>query len=104
MNKTLIKKYKIAEEFYQNIDVDINNSLNIINTIPISIHCWQGDDLKGFENQFENLYGGGILATGNFLGRARNIEELQSDIGKAFSLIPGKKIAPATLKHFAFLL
>ena len=91
MKKTLIHNYKIAEEFYQSLNVDINNSLNILSKIPISIHCWQGDDLKGFENKSEDLYSGGILATGNYYGRARNINELQSDIEKAFSMIPGKK-------------
>lgn len=91
MNKKLIKNYKIAEEFYQDINIDINNSLNILNRIPISIHCWQGDDLIGFEKESRKLDSGGILTTGNYPGRARNIEELQSDIKEAFSLIPGKK-------------
>ncbi|GAH95287.1 unnamed protein product, partial [marine sediment metagenome] len=57
----------------------------------ISIHCWQGDDTGGFERADPTISGGGILSTGSYPGRAKNINELRSDIEKVFSLIPGKK-------------
>ena len=58
--------------------------------LHISIHCWQGDDVAGFETLAEGLSGGGIMATGNYPGRARNGDELRQDIEKAMNLIPGK--------------
>ena len=58
-------------------------------TIPISLHCWQGDDVGGFEN-FGGTLGGGMVATGNYPGKARTPEELRADLEKAYSLIPGK--------------
>jgi L-rhamnose isomerase len=85
------KKYELAKTYYSYYGVSIDSVLEKLKNIPISIHCWQGDDLTGFENLEGNLYKGGILVTGNYQGRARNIDELQLDINKAFSLIPGKK-------------
>ena len=61
-----------------------------IKNIPISILCWQGDDVGGFEVDADGVLGGGILATGNYPGKARNAEELRQDLDKAMSLIPGK--------------
>jgi L-rhamnose isomerase len=85
------KKYELAKKYYGDCGVNVDNVLKRLKNIPISIHCWQGDDLIGFENLERNLSSGGILATGNYPGKARNINELQLDINKAFSLIPGKK-------------
>jgi L-rhamnose isomerase len=92
MQKNIYKKnYEKIKKYYRDIFVDTDEILSLVNIIPISIHCWQGDDLIGFEKDAKELSSGGILATGNYPYRARNIEELQSDIDKAFSLIPGKK-------------
>lgn len=91
MSKDIESNYMKAREIYKNYSIDTDFILEILNSTPISIHCWQGDDLSGFENLGLDLYSGGILTTGSYPGRARNIEELQLDIDKAFSLIPGKK-------------
>ena len=83
------KMYELAKERYQELGIDTEKALNVLKEIPISIHCWQGDDVIGFDGS-DNL-SGGIQTTGNYPGRARNFEELKEDIKKAFSLMPGKK-------------
>ena len=83
------KSYKIAKEIYASIGVDTQAALNHLIKIPISLHCWQGDDVGGFERPGAELAGGGIQATGNYPGKARTIDELRSDLEKALSLIPG---------------
>ncbi len=80
--------YALAKERYAAIGVDTDQALTALAKIPISLHCWQGDDVSGFENPDAEL-GGGIAATGNYPGRARNAEELRRDLDKAYSLIPG---------------
>jgi L-rhamnose isomerase len=70
------------------LDVDTDRVIDTLTRIPISLHCWQGDDVSGFENPDAEL-GGGIAATGNYPGKARNAEELRRDLDKAYSLIPG---------------
>lgn len=84
------KKYKDAKELYSSIGVGTGEALKILKNTPVSIHCWQGDDVAGFEPN-DIALSGGILATGNFKGRARNMFELWQDIEKAYSLIPGTK-------------
>lgn len=74
---------------YEKIGVDVEVALETLKNIPVSMHCWQGDDVNGFENSGE--LSGGIAATGNYPGKATNPDELMSDIDKALSLIPGKK-------------
>jgi L-rhamnose isomerase len=69
--------------------VDVDHALQRLARIPVSLHCWQGDDLGGFENSGTSL-GGGLVATGNYPGKARNPNELRADLDKAFSLVPGK--------------
>lgn len=81
--------YKIAEERYGKLGIDTEAVIKTLGNVPISIHCWQGDDVAGFENSGEAL-SGGIQTTGNYPGKARNPEELMSDLDKALSLIPGK--------------
>ena len=81
--------YKIAKAQYEEYGVDVENVLETLKSIPISIHCWQGDDVGGFENPNSKLTGGGIQATGNYPGKARNINELKQDLEKVLSLIPG---------------
>ena len=70
--------------------VDADAALDNLSKIPVSLHCWQGDDVAGFESD-EGLTGGGIQATGNYPGRARNADELRMDADKALSMIPGKQ-------------
>lgn len=81
--------YKIAKERYGELGVDTDKAIKTLRQIPISLHCWQGDDVKGFEG-IEALDGGGIAAIGNYPGRARTGDELRGDLAKAYSLIPGK--------------
>jgi L-rhamnose isomerase len=82
--------YGIAKERYAEVGTDVDAALNTLNAIPISIQCWQGDDVLGFESPNGGLTGG-IQTTGNYIGRARNAQELRSDLQMALSLIPGKK-------------
>lgn len=82
--------YRVARERYAEAGVDTGRALQILDSAPISIQCWQGDDVLGFENPAAGL-SGGIQATGNYPGRARNAHELRADLEVAFSLIPGRK-------------
>ena len=81
--------YPLALEQYASIGVDTESALRQLEEIPISLHCWQGDDVGGFENETASRAGGGTLVTGNYPGRARSIDELQQDLDVALSLIPG---------------
>jgi len=82
--------YSQAKEVYANLGVDTERALEVLATTPISLHCWQGDDVGGFEKPESALSGGGIQATGNYPGKARSLGELRADLDKALSLIPGK--------------
>jgi L-rhamnose isomerase len=82
--------YKLARERFAEEGIDTDGVLKTLDDIPISIQCWQGDDVLGFENPNGNLTGG-IQTTGNYMGRARNAHELRDDLELALSLIPGKK-------------
>ena len=89
MKEALVKKaYEVAKERYAEIGVDTEKILEQLQNFHLSLHCWQADDVKGFEVQAGAL-SGGIQSTGDFPGAARNIDELRSDILKAKSLIPG---------------
>ena len=81
-------RFESARELYRNIGVDADAALAKLQNVRISMHCWQGDDVTGFENQ--GALSGGIATTGNYPGKARNPEELMADMDKALSLIPGK--------------
>ena len=81
------ERYKQAKEIYSQIGIDTDEAIEALKRIPISMHCWQGDDVAGFENS--DALSGGIQTTGNYPGKARNAEELMKDMDKAFSLIPG---------------
>lgn len=85
---TTKQRYESAREIYKNIGVDTDSVLETLKNIPISMHCWQGDDVAGFEG--EGALSGGIQATGNYPGKARTPQELMDDIDKVLSLIPGK--------------
>jgi len=80
--------FEQAKSAYKSIGVDVDAALETLASTPISIHCWQGDDVTGFDS---GNVGGGIQATGNYPGKARNFEELKADFKQACSLIPGKK-------------
>jgi L-rhamnose isomerase len=80
--------YTIAKERYASLGVDIDLAIDTLKQISISLHCWQGDDVGGFENPERGL-GGGIMATGNYPGKARNADELRKDLDLAYNLIPG---------------
>jgi L-rhamnose isomerase len=91
MKKMDIKNaYRIAREQYAQIGIDTDKALKKLAKIPVSMHCWQGDDVGGFETVGAELSGGGIQATGNYPGKARTIDQLRGDIEKALSLIPGR--------------
>ncbi|MEI6339849.1 MAG: L-rhamnose isomerase [Verrucomicrobiota bacterium] len=85
----MFASYTLAQDTYAELGVDTEAALQALTAIPISLHCWQGDDVGGFEQGGGTLTGG-IQATGNYPGKARSIPELQSDLDKALSLIPGK--------------
>ena len=87
-NELIEKAYAIAKERYAAVGVDTDAALEQLRNIPVSLHCWQADDVTGFENRGSDLTGG-IQATGNYPGKARNIDELRADILKARSYIPG---------------
>ncbi len=83
------EKYELAKKEYEKWGIDVDKALEDLKKVKISIHCWQGDDISGFEVNQKEL-SGGIAATGNYPGKARNAEELRKDLDKALSLIPGK--------------
>ncbi len=88
-SKHVAQSYKLAQAQYADFGVDVDTAMSKLATIPISLHCWQGDDVCGFEDAGEGL-SGGIAVTGNYRGKARTPEELRADLDKAISLIPGK--------------
>ena len=85
---TIREKYEAAKQAYKNIGVDTDAALEALKKIPVSMHCWQGDDVVGFDGA--GALSGGIQTTGNYPGKAKTPEELMADIDKALSLIPGK--------------
>jgi len=89
-NSAAVKRaYELAQDRFRAAGVDTGQALKRLATIPISLHCWQGDDVGGFETSASSL-GGGLVATGNYPGKARTPDELRADLDKTFSLIPGK--------------
>lgn len=82
-------QFELAKKEYEQWGIDVEEALEKLKNIPISVHCWQGDDIGGFEVN-KNELSGGIEVTGNYPGKARTPEELRMDLEKAFSLIPGK--------------
>jgi L-rhamnose isomerase len=85
-----MNEYQTAAARYAALGVDAESAMERLAAVPVSIHCWQGDDVTGFENTGEAL-SGGIQATGNYPGKARSFSELTADFDKAISLIPGRK-------------
>jgi L-rhamnose isomerase len=87
--KNIEQAYQLAKVRYLECAVDTEKALKELARVPISLHCWQGDDVGGFEN-FGGTLGGGLVATGNYPGKARTPDELRADLEKAYSLIPGR--------------
>ena len=84
------KSYELARERYASMGIDTEETLKALSGISLSLHCWQGDDVGGFEKPAASLSGGGIQVTGNYPGKARSIDELRADLKEAYSLIPGR--------------
>jgi len=87
-SKAIEKAYEAAQQCYAEVGVDADKAMERLSKIAISLHCWQGDDVGGFESG--EALSGGIMATGNYPGKARTAEELRQDVEKALSLIPGR--------------
>jgi L-rhamnose isomerase len=87
--KSLEQAFSLARERYAGIGIDVDEAIARLGSLSLSLPCWQGDDGIGFENSGAHR-GGGIMATGNYPGRARNADELRRDYEAAFSLIPGR--------------
>ena len=87
-DKQIQDAYALAHERYAVLGVDADAAMDALARVSISLHCWQGDDVTGFENPDAEL-GGGIAATGNYPGKARTADELRSDLDRVYSLIPG---------------
>ena len=84
-----MSRYDEAKKIYEKYGVDTDKALELLKDVTVSIHCWQGDDVTGFDSK--EALSGGIQTTGNYPGKATSPEQLMDDIDKAFSLIPGKK-------------
>lgn len=92
MNKNQIEEaYQLAKTAYAELGVDTDAVLKQINQVVISLHCWQTDDVGGFETPDATLSGGGIQATGNYPGKASSISEMRQDLEKVLSLLPGSQ-------------
>jgi L-rhamnose isomerase len=92
MKKESIKKsYQLAKEQYAELGVDTDKVLAELDNLVISLHCWQTDDVGGFEREGAELGGGGIQATGNFPGRAKTLNQMRDDLDKVMSLLPGRQ-------------
>jgi L-rhamnose isomerase len=89
--KSVKEAFALAAERYSELGVDAEAAIKAADAVPLSIHCWQGDDVGGFERAGSSLDGGGIQVTGNYPGKARTVAELRSDLEKVFSLVPGAK-------------
>ncbi len=87
----ILQAYEYAQEQYAALGVNTDEAIKKLDQIKISLHCWQTDDVGGFETPDAALGGGGIMATGNYPGKARTIVQLQQDIEKVMSLLPGKQ-------------
>ncbi len=85
-----MSRYLQAKEMYARLGIDTDAAINRLKTVPVSLHCWQGDDVRGFDQKVDSL-SGGIQTTGNYPGRARTPEELMADIDMVLKLCPGTK-------------
>lgn len=90
MTTQLEQAWELAKQRFAAVGIDVEEALRQLDRLPVSMHCWQGDDVSGFENP-EGSLTGGIQATGNYPGKARNASELRADLEQAMRLIPGPK-------------
>lgn len=91
MSNNINKAYELAKAEYANLGVDTDSVLKELDNVKVSLHCWQTDDVGGFETPDATLGGGGIQVTGNYPGKATSIQEMRSDLDKALSLLPGQQ-------------
>lgn len=84
-----MNRYESAKEIYAALGVDTDAAIQKLKTVPVALHCWQGDDVIGFDH--DGPLTGGIQTTGNYPGKAKTPEQLMADMDKAMSLCPGKK-------------
>jgi len=89
--KSIEESYAMAKEQYAELGVNTNQVLEKMKDVVISLHCWQADDVGGFEKPDAELGGGGIQVTGNYPGKARNADELRQDLEKVMTILPGKQ-------------
>lgn len=90
MTTQLEQAWELAKQRFAAVGIDVEEALRQLDCLPVSMHCWQGDDVAGFENP-EGSLTGGIQSTGNYPGKARNATELRADLEQALRLIPGPK-------------
>lgn len=90
MTRAIEQAFELAKQRFADIGIDVNAAMAQLDRLPISMHCWQGDDVKGFENP-QGALTGGIQATGNYPGKASTAAELRADLDQAMALIPGPK-------------
>jgi len=92
MKTEVVKKlYESAGEVYREFGIDTDEVLKRMNDVVISLHCWQTDDVGGFEKPDATLSGGGIQATGNYPGKAKSIDQMRADLEKVMQLLPGRQ-------------
>lgn len=87
----ILKAFELAKEQYESVGVRVEEVLQKMEQIILSVHCWQTDDVTGFEQTASGSIGGGLAVTGNYPGKARNIHEMRSDLEKVYSMVPGKQ-------------
>ena len=90
MKENTQKMYDLAKAMYADLGIDTDKAMESLKKVSLSLHCWQTDDVGGFETPDAELSGGGIQVTGNYPGKSGSIKEMRTDLDKAFSLIPGK--------------
>jgi L-rhamnose isomerase len=88
--KSVERRYELAREQYAQAGVNTEEAMRALSAVSVSLHCWQGDDVGGFERPDASLSGGGLQVTGSYPGKARSVEELRSDLRKTYSLLPGR--------------
>ena len=86
---TVKERYLESKKVFEELGIDVDKAIEKLEKVPVSLHCWQGDDVTGFDQ--DGPLTGGIQTTGNYPGKARTPEELMQDMEKAMSLCPGKK-------------
>ena len=84
-------RFEQAKEQYAKLGIDVEQAMSILAKVPVSLHCWQGDDVRGFDQKTDGPLTGGIQTTGNYPGAARTPQELMADLDMVMKLCPGTK-------------